>query len=435
MKSKYIVALIILFSGLSLNAQALKLSVDECRRLALVNSEDVRIAENAMTQAELDRKIANTALLPKFDGSVTGAYLLPDMDMSIAELQMRGTYMAGINVTQPIYTGGKITAGRNLARIGKEVAGINLRKARIDVIADADNAYWTYLSVLDKVKLLESYCSMMDTVYNQTKVAVLAGMTIENDLLRIEARKSDILYQLQKARNGAELCRLSLCRIIGADFETVPVLTDTVFVNKTPGTLETDISSRPELGLLHANIKAKEQDIKIVRSDFLPTVGLSLGYTYYGNIKIKGAMQGADGSYYPFSHSMSDGYGLAMLSVSIPLFHWGEGSKKIRKAKIELENSRLKLEQSSRLLSIQANQAAKNYEDGYRMTGTARLALSQAEENLRVMRNRYDASMSPLTDLLDAQTQWKQASSDFIEAQTQFKIYETEYLRSIGKLE
>lgn len=427
--------LTMLLAGFGLAAQTMNLSLSECRGFALAASEDVRIAGNAVAQAELDRKIANTALLPKFDGTAMGLYMLPDMDMSIAELQMRGTYMAGINVTQPIYTGGRITAGRNLARIGKEAAGLNLRKTRMDVIADADNSYWTYMSVLNKVTLLESYCSMMDTIYRQTEVAVQSGMAIENDLLRIEARRSDIMYQLQKARNGADLCHMSLCRLIGVDFETDLVLTDTIFINKAPEILGTAITDRPELGLLYANIKAKEQDVKMIRSDFLPTIGLSLGYTYFGNIKIKGAMPAADGSYIPFTNSMSDGYGVGMLSVSIPLFHWGEGVKKVRRAKIELENSRLDYEKNSRLMNIQVQQAIRNYEDGYRMTGTARLALYQAEENLRIMRNRYEASMSPLTDLLDAQTQWQQASSDYIEAQAQYKIYETEYLSSIGKLE
>ena len=43
--------------------------------------------------------------------------------------------------------------------------------------------------------------------------------------------------------------------------------------------------------------------------------------------------------------------------------------------------------------------------------------------------------MESLTNLLDAQSQWKQANSNYIEAQTQYKIYETEYLRATGKLE
>ena len=69
------------------------------------------------------------------------------------------------------------------------------------------------------------------------------------------------------------------------------------------------------------------------------------------------------------------------------------------------------------------------------MVETSRLALEQAEASLRTVRNRYDAGMATLTDLLDAQSQWQQNLSNCIEAQTQFKINETEYLRVTGKLD
>ena len=80
-------------------------------------------------------------------------------------------------------------------------------------------------------------------------------------------------------------------------------------------------------------------------------------------------------------------------------------------------------------------QAIRNVQDGYELIRTAKKGLQQADENLRVMRNRYAASMTPLTDLLDAQSQWQQAESNLIEAQTQYKIYETEYLRATGVLD
>ena len=60
---------------------------------------------------------------------------------------------------------------------------------------------------------------------------------------------------------------------------------------------------------------------------------------------------------------------------------------------------------------------------------------AEADENLRVMQQKYDNQLCTMTDLLDAQSQWQQAHSNLIEAQTQLKIYETEYLRVTGRLE
>ena len=218
--------------------------------MALLHSEGLQQADNRLRQAELDSEIATAAYLPKIDGSATGAYMLPDMDMMGMELRMRGTYMAGISLTQPIYAGGKIMAGKRLARIGKESAGEQLRMARMDVLVEADNAYWTYIAVERKVRMLEGYCARMDTLRRQVDAALAAGMATENDLLRIEAKYSEVRYQLQKVRNGSDLCRLSLCRVIGAELDTEIVPTDTVVVASEPVRLVADMAGRPELRLL-----------------------------------------------------------------------------------------------------------------------------------------------------------------------------------------
>ena len=125
---------------------------------------------------------------------------------------------------------------------------------------------------------------------------------------------------------------------------------------------------------------------------------------------------------------------MGVLSVSIPLFHWGEGMKKVKKARLAVDNAILDLEHTRSLLDLEARQAAANLTDGWNMIEAARTALDQSAENLRVMRDRYDEKVSPLSDLLDAQTQWRQARSNMIEAATQYQIYQTAWLRANGRL-
>ena len=410
------------------------MSQAECRRLALANNEQMTQADNELRRAQLEKEIAFTSYLPKIDGMASAVYMVPDLDMMGMELQMRGMYMAGLTLTQPLYTGGKIRTGNKLARIGVECAEQNNRKTRMQVIADADNAYWTYISVRSKVKMLETYGAHMDTLLSQVETAVRAGMGTENDLLRISTKRSEITYQLQKARNGADLCRLALCNVTGLPFESMIIPTDTAISVAEPAAMDGDISMRPELALLQKKVEAGEQQVKMARADMLPSVALSAGYTYYGNVKLNGMNIDAQGNYIPFTQKFQDGIGLIMASVSIPILHWGENTKKVKKAKIELHNAQLDLQRNTRLLGIEARQAMQNVADGYNMVLTARQGCMQADENLRVMNEKYRASMCTLTDLLDAQSQWQQSQSNRIEAVTQYKIYQTEYLRTTGLL-
>ena len=172
--------------SLTMTAQeSIVLTQQECRQMALQNNEDMKSADNKFTQAELDKYIV-------------GAYV-SDIEVTGMELQMRGMYMAGITLTQPIYAGGQIMAGNKLAKIGKECAEENRKKTRMQIMADADKAYWTYITVQKKVDMLESYMRQMDTLYTQVETGLRAGMSTENDLLRIKAKRSEIKYQLQKA--------------------------------------------------------------------------------------------------------------------------------------------------------------------------------------------------------------------------------------------
>lgn len=420
--------------GQTIDAEEIRLSADECRRMAEAASKELKSAEIAVRQAEYDRRIADVQRLPKLEATAMGIYMYPDIDMMGMKSQMRGAYLAGLQLTQPIYAGGKITAGRRLARVGERAAAEQARLDRMDVALDALQSYWTYIAVLDKVRLTERYHAMIDTVYAQTAVAVEAGMASDNDLLRISAKRSEIVYQEKKARNGAELCRLALCNAIGADFATNIIPTDTLAAAAPQGSLDPDISMRPELKLLECQLEASRHQVKMALGDFLPTVGLSLGYNWYGNIKMKSMVDAGGGMMVPYTMEMKDNLGMAMLAVQIPLFHWGEGAKKVRRAKLEVERSTLDLEDKSRLLELDARRAAINLEDGWELIRSASVSLLQAEENLRVMENRYEASMATLTDLLDAQNQWHQAQSDMIEAKTQYRINEAEWLRSVGRL-
>ncbi len=435
MKKELIILCIAVVYVSTLFAQhPLSLSQQQCRQMALDYNEMLKKADNKVRQAELDKAVAFASYLPKFEGSLTGTYLFPDMDVMGSELQMRGMYMAGISLIQPVYSGGKIRTANKLAEIGEECAKEQLRKTHMDVIAEADKAYWTYVAVLEKVKMLDSYEKQMLALYDMASESVNAELSTENDLLRISAKRSEIQYQLQKVRNGADLCRISLCHVIGAGFDTMIEPVDTVLKINAPSEMSEDISSRPEFRLLQKQVDAGLQQVKLARADILPTIGLSAGYAYYGNVKLNGVAMDALGNAHPYTQKFDDGFGLAMASVSIPVFSWGAGLKKIKKARIEAENARLDMTHNVKLMNIEVRQAVQNVKDGYQLVQTATIGLQLAERNLQQMTQKYEVSMATLTDLLDAQSQWQTAKSNFIEAQTQYKIYETEYLKKTGKL-
>ena len=436
---KKIITALVLYVAMSSQLPAQPLSLQDCRRLALQNNEQITTANNAVEKAKLDRQIAFAQYLPKVDGSVTmiqlqNQDLLDIGDVLGLQLQTRGTYLAGINVTLPLYVGGQLTAANRLAAIGQKVSEEQRRKTEMQIIADVDNAYYQLIAVRAKVQMLEAYAQQMQRLYDQVKLAAAVQMATDNDLLRITTKQNEVSYLLQKARNGEQLCGLALANIIGTDFEQTIIPTDTVFNSVLSGFPAEEITDRPDLLLLQQQVKASEVLVKKECSNYLPTVALVGSYSYHDNLKLKGELNLPNGKSLDYNHTIRGGSPYAMLSLKLPIFHWGAEFKKVKKAKLSLSDSQLQLQQLERSMRVEVRRAVQNVTDAQRMVETATVGRQQADENLRVMRQKYDNQLCTMTDLLDAQSQWQQARSNLIEAQTQLKIYETEYLRVTGRL-
>ncbi|MGM9768055.1 MAG: TolC family protein [Candidatus Cryptobacteroides sp.] len=412
----------------------LYLDQQKCRDMALAASEDLQKSENAAVQAGLDRKIAFSGYLPAIDASASAVFVAPDTGMSGMELIMRGTYLAGITLTQPLYAGGKIVAGHRLAKIGEEAAAEQCRKTKTDVIYEADNAYWSYVSVLEKQKMMESLSARLDTLFSQVGTSIEAGMAVESDLLTVKAKRSEVLYQKQKVESGVRLCRMALCRIVGVPFDTPIEVADPMSGDSPRIDTEVDIAGRPEMKLLQAQVDAMKQQVRMTRGDWLPSLAIVGGYINFGNIKMKTMVDAGDGTFMPYEQKIGQGLGAALLSLSVPIFKWGQNYNKVRKAKIDVDNALLDLQKNEKLLTLEASQASMNLNDSYMLLESAEAAMAGADENLRVMKNRHDASMATLSDLLEAQSQWQQSRSNLIEAITQTRICVTDYLRANGRL-
>ena len=420
-------------------AQApLTLDQKTCREMALESSEDIRKAENEIFKSRLDGKVATSAFLPSVDANGSGIYVTPNQGMSGMDLIMKGTYMAGITLTQPLYAGGRIVTGKKMSKIGEEAAGQKMRMTRAEVISDADNAYWTYVSVQEKMRMVEELKAQMDTLLSQVSVSAGAGMATDADLLTVKAKRSEVEYQLQKVAGGVELCRMALCRVVGVPFDT-RIVTGDSFLSDVEACLSDDVTalsvdSRPELKLLQAQIDVAKSQVRMTRGEYLPSLAVVGAYMNYGNIKLSSMVDAGNGTYVPYEQKLQKGMCAAMLSLSIPIFHWGEGYNKVRKAKADVSNAVLDYKKNEKMMTLEARQAETNLRDSRALISCAKDALAQSEENLRVVSNRYSASMCPLSDYLTARFQWHQSKSNLVEAVTQYHISLTDYLRTTGRL-
>ncbi|GAP43330.1 outer membrane protein TolC [Lentimicrobium saccharophilum] len=447
-----------------------QLSPEQCRKMALEKNEDLKIAGMQTEKANRMQAAARTLRLPSLSVSGTGIYQNKDFEMEMflptqtpnpltgqlepnimvnpltgqpvigpdgnpvfnmyawlpLEISLNGAYLAGISLEQPVYAGGRIRAGNQMADLGVEMAEENTRLQLGNTLEEADRAYWTFVSVRGKTMLAEQAVIMLEELVQLASNSYEVGMASRNDLLKAQAELNQAKLNRLKAQHGLELSRMDLCRVTGLPFDTRIIVTDTIQDTEslTPTTVNPEPArpeNRPEYQLLLKKIGIQDHQIRMERAEFLPTAGVRAGYNHIGGIELSGT---------GFENT---GFNV-LASVSIPLFHWGEGIQKIKAARLEKEIRETELTKYHQLMLLEAEQARLNLilaSDRIRMS---KEALEQANENLRVSRDNYEVGMGTMSDLLIAQTQWQQAHSELIDARSEYKIKETAWLKVSGML-
>lgn len=469
------------------------LTLETSREMALKNNKQMAIAAESSKMAGYNVKAYRSNFLPKI--SASGNYLLttasieksvpsfhlptyipnetgqlvpnilttvdgmpifkeyayfPGMDLN---LKPNGTYIAGLRVEMPIYMGGKITSAYNISKIGTEMALLNEAKTRSEVIMQVDMAYWTYVETLELAKTASAYNVLVRQLEVDVANAYNAGMAPRNDLLKVQVKLNEVELQLLRAENGVRLARMNLCHVIGLPLNS-EIKVDYVMDNDGPLSNETylnnessrnidgsrknevymntrkskvvplpNLFSRPEYELLSKQIELKDEKVQLVKSDFLPSVGIAGNMGYANGLKLND------------SKLLDNTAFSAVVSVSIPLFNWGEGRNKVRSAMVEKKMAYLQRDELTEKMELEIQQALQAFSESEARVVLTQRSLNQAEENLRECGDRYESGLESLSNLMEAQAMWQQAHSEVISANSAYKIAETAYLKAAGRLE
>ncbi|MDR3339034.1 MAG: TolC family protein, partial [Candidatus Symbiothrix sp.] len=129
---------------------------------------------------------------------------------------------------------------------------------------------------------------------------------------------------------------------------------------------------------------------------------------------------------------MKRNFGMALATVSVPLSGWWGGSHAIKKKRLELQAAENTRKENADLLLLQMQRLADERNEAYGQVGIAQKSISVAEENARLSENSYNAGISILSDLLDAQNLLQQSRDQYTEAATEYYLKLAEWKKAMG---
>lgn len=428
MKKIYIIIFLSLFSYITFFAQQRDtlLTLDKCIAMALENNRKALSAKNDVEAAVNLKKEAFTKYFPEIAALGMAFWANHDIIqynlLDIIELGIiKNGKMAGVQALQPIFTGGLIVNANRLAGVGEEVARLRQQQTDNELRLTTETLFWKLNTLESTMTVLESAVSFLDTLENQVKIAVEAGLVTRNDLLKVQLKRNNYMAEKVDLTNGIMLVKMLLGQYVGLgtqgnieidskvpeDIPDYPFELYTASENALP--LTTDYQ------LLQKNVEAKKLEKRMEIGSNLPSVAMGAGWYYHDLFK------------------QNHNFGAIQLGVNIPLSGWWGGAYGIKRRDLELKNARNELEDLSEELQIEMQDKWNNLTAAHRKMEIEKLGITQSEENLYLNRMYYEAGMCTLSDLLEAETGRKEAGDRYMAAYGNFCTAKAAYLIATGR--
>lgn len=439
---------ILAFSMIQIGAFAQILSLDSCKSLAIENNKKLKEAHLEREAAEQVKKEAFTHYFPKIDAAgaamksskafleveippmnlpvyngnpatlpiATEFAYFPGMSMELLDY----TNLASITAIQPIFAGGRIYYGNQLASLGMEVSDLNILLSKDEIILNTEYYFWTIMSLKEKKNTINSYKEMLEQLYKEAEIAQNAGLVHQSDLLKINLEMNKLQAKELHLDNALVMLHMTLSQHIGLAYsDTLEFQTDELLpmaANDMLPTTASMVENRTEYKMLNKALEAEILRKRIARGDHLPQVAI-----------------GVQGLYLDVLENQNT-YGLAFATVTIPISSWWGGTHELKEHQINIEKAQNKLEESTELMNLQIEKAYKDLNEGHQQVEIAQMAVNQAEEHFKVIQDHYDAGMVNTSDLLEARALLQEASDGLWDAKATFKIKQASYLQSIAQL-
>lgn len=430
----------------SIGAQSqASLSLSECKVQALDHNQIIKARQAEYTSSEAAVKLANRASLPTVDFDASYLYAndpmqmeipgfeLPNLDgtpsgvyspPALTNLQYKHSYTATVAVALPIYVGGKLVQAREIADRSLDIAKSQIALSQTDVLLSVEEQYWTLVALIETQELSQKSISFLADVVTDVNNFYESGVGTKNEVLKAQVELNNAKLSDITLRNNIEMVKMALNQSIGRAISSPLEIADTaidIYVElDLISNQDINLDQRQEIQLLSNMSQIYESQKKIVNADYKPTIAA------FGNYYLQNPNH--------LSHQENELTFNAGLSLSIPVFHWGERGLKNTEAQMQIESAQYELDHTKEMLTLEVHQAIFTLKESMTQLQFTVEALAQADENLQLETNRLKEQVSTTTDLLNAQMQWQKAQADFISAKASVKISEANYAKSIGQL-
>lgn len=414
----------------SLAAQSHAETLDEAWNTAVTSHRQIAAASAMREAAGYELEQAKSARLPQL--GISSAYTQLDTapGFSLGGLTTGPVFdgddflTAGAQINLPIYAGGAINSGIEAAEFGAKAADGQLATVVQDIRLGVAEHYVAVLRAESAVAVARSYVASLTTHTEDTKNRFEFGDVPRNDYLAASVTLADAKQQLLQAENGLDYAKAAYNRFLGRPLMTTVSVDPNVNIDgfiPENASLETLISmareNRRELAALESQARSLEKQADRVRAESRPQLALTGGYSYLEN-----------------QFLTDDQFWMAGVSFRWNVFDGGQARKRsasYEQKAIAVEHNRADLES---MIELQVRKSRNDRTEAESRLVVAESTVEQAVENLRVVRERYEAGSSTNVEVLDAEAMRERSLRNHDNARFEVALAKLRLARATGVL-
>jgi outer membrane protein TolC len=419
----------------SVLAQQRTLSLQEAIELSIKNNKQLKASEARIEQATATVRQAEEARLP--DAKVTGSYMRlnsPTVNLKIKQPGSNGgspdssggtakvsQAMYGmVNLSLPIYTGGRIRYGIESARYLEQASRLDADNDREEVILNTIDAFNNLYKAKSNVTIVDSSLAEARERVREYGRLEQNGLLARNDLLKARLQESNVELSLLDAENNWRQANFNMNIMLGLP-DSTEIIPDITAVNAVTETrtvadfLQLALQNRKDLNALDYRKRSAETGVKSTRADMYPSLALTGGYVA---LNIPNALT--------VYNAVNIGLGLQYNFASL----WK--TAKLTQAKARVREMEANREALSDAIRLQINQAYQNYLLSLKRIDVYNSAIAQAEENYKVITNKFNNGLATVTDVLDASVSRVQSQLNLAYSKTDSYVAYNRLLQTAG---
>ncbi len=323
------------------------------------------------------------------------------------------TYRANLTFSQNVYTGGRLAAEQERARLGRANAGLALTSTRAQLALDVAEAYYDALLSDRLVTIAEATLLQAEETADQVRQQREAGRVAEFDMVRAQVTRDSQRPEVIRQRNARGLAYLRLKQLLDLPFDTdirlVSTLEDAVLPPPAARLAEAIVSAesgrsadrvRTVVTQAGNDVQQREAGVRIARAQRRPSVAIT---SSYGRVAYPSGV--------PLPADFRTNWTIGA-SAQVPLFTGGRIKAEETTARADLTETQARLQLTRELATLDDASVRLQLANARAAWEATAGTVQQAERAYEIANLRYREGLSTQLELSDARLLLQQAQAN-----------------------